>query len=328
VAEIERRHFLAVAGALLAAPLARAQQGGRVYRIGLLSALSRTNSRPFIEEFLQGMRERGWVEGVDYSIVARYAEGKNERLPGLATELVDSKVDLIFASTVQVVAAAQQVAGGIPIVFVAVSDPVKQGFADSVARPGRNLTGMSNFAGDLAPKRLELLKTLLPRLSRVAFLVNPGNPNTAGLTKLTQAGAAGLDIEVKPVNAATLDDIEGAFAAMARERLAAVLVMGDVYFFGARAQIAAAALKHRIALISPFREYAESGGLMSYGTDAVYQFRHVATYVDRILKGANPGDLPIEQPAKFELVINLKTAKSLGITIPQSLLLRADRVIE
>jgi putative ABC transport system substrate-binding protein len=238
------------------------------------------------------------------------------------------KVDLIFAATVQAVRAAQQATASIPIVFVAVSDPVKAGFADSVARPSRNLTGLSNFAGDLVPKRLELARTLLPKHSRVAILVNPGNPLAEGNIKGAQAAAEQLGMQVRPVNAATADEIEPAFAAAARERAGAMIVTGDVFHFGLRERIAAAASKHRIALIAAFREYTEAGGLLSYGTDVAYQFRHAATYVAKILRGAKPGDLPVEQPARFELVVNRKTATAIGLAIPQELLLRADRVIE
>ena len=324
---MDRRKFIAAIGGALACP-GKLRAQATVWRIGLLSALSGANSQPYREAFVQGMRELGFVSEKNFLLIERYADGKADRLPGLAAELVQLKVDLIFTSTVQAVSAAQRATASIPIVFVAVSDPVKLGIADSVARPGRNLTGMSNFAGDLAPKRLELLKALLPKLSRVGFLVNPGNPNTPDLIKLMQVASDSLGLQVQPVDVGTPDEVEPAFASMARGRTTAVVLSGDVFHFGQRERIAAAATKHKIASIFPFREYAEAGGLMSYGTDVAYQFRYAAAYVVKILKGAKPGELPIEQPTRFEFLVNLKTAKAIGLAVPQSLLLRADRVIE
>lgn len=323
---MDRRRFVAAIGGALAAPLVWAQ--AKVWRIGFLSALSASEGEPYKTALLRGMLDLGYASGRDFVAIDRYADGRNERLPGLAADLVQIKVDLIFASTVQAVRAAQQATASIPIVFVAVSDPVKAGFADSVARPSRNLTGLSNFAGDLVAKRLELVRALLPKLSRIAILVNPGNPLAAGNIEGAQAAAAQLGMKLGPVNAATADEIEPAFAAAVRERAGAMLVTGDVFLFGSRKRIAAAATKHRIALIAAFREYTEAGGLLSYGTDVAYQFRHAATYVDKILRGTKPGDLPVEQPARFELVVNRKTATAIGLAIPQELLLRVDRVIE
>ena len=324
---MKRRRFVVAIGGALAYPGALRAQA-TVWRIGFLGPLSGAISQPYRDAFLQGMRELGYAAEKNFLLIERYADGKADALHGLAAELVQLKVDLIFTSTVQAVSAAHRATASIPIVFVAVSDPVKLGIADSVARPGRNLTGMSNFAGDLAPKRFELLKAMLPKLSRVAFLVNPDNPNTAGLIKLMQAASESLGLQVQPVNAGTADDIESVFAGIARERIGAVVLSGDVYHFGQRERIATAATKHRIASIFPFREYADAGGLMSYGTDVAYQFQYAAAYVVKILKGARPGELPIEQPTRFEFVVNLKTAKALGLTIPPSILLRADRVIE
>ena len=325
---MRRRDALVGLLALAAASPLRARAQAKVRRIGLLSALSGPKSELYKDAFLQGMREAGYASGKDFVLVERYADGMNDRLPGLAAELVQAKVDLIFTSTLQAVSAAQQATASIPIVFVAVSDPVKLGFADSLARPGRNLTGMSNFAGDLAPKRLELLKAMLPKLARVALLVNPGSPLAAFNISNAQAAARHLGLQMLPVNAGTADNLEAVYAAMTRERVGALLITGDVQHFGLRAQIAAGAARHRIVSMSPFREYAEAGAVMSYGTDVAYQFRHAATYVDKILKGAKPGELPVEQPAKFELVINRKAASAIGLAIPQELLLRADRVIE
>ena len=285
-------------------------------------------SAPYRDAFLRGLREHGYVSGKDFTLYERFAEGKNERLPSLAAELVDLKMDLIFAGTTPTVSAVQQATGTIPIVFVAVADPVRSGFAVSVARPGRNITGLSNFAGDLAPKRLELLKEMLPKLSRIGLLVNPDNTLSTGMVQPLQLVAKGIGLQLVAVNSRTSEDIAPAISSMARQRLDAVFVSGDAYHFAQRRQISDAAIKNRIASVFPYRECVEAGGLMSYGTDTLDPFRRAAGYVDKILKGAKPGDLPIEQPSKFELAINLKTAKTLGIMIPQSLLIRADQVIE
>ena len=325
---MNRRRFVVLISGALAAPIVLGQQSGRIFRVGFLSALSSRETVPFRDAFLLAMSNLGYVAGKDLLLTERYADGKVEGLHGLAADLVQLKVDLIFTATAQAVGAVQRATTSIPIVFVAVSDPVKLGFAESVARPGRNLTGLSNFAGDLAPKRLELLKETLPTLSRVALLVNPGNPNSPGLIKRVQTAAESIGLQVVTVDSQSPEDIEFAFSSMRRERAGAVLVSGDTYHFEQRARIAEAAMKRRIASIFPFRECAEAGGLMSYGTDVAHQFRQAATYVDKILKGAKPGELPIEQPTRFDFVVNLKTAKAMGLAIPPTVLLRADRVIE
>jgi len=326
---MKRRRFVAMIGGALAAPLtALAQTRDKVFRVGLLNPTTAADGRPYFAEFRQGLLQLGYVEGKNLVLEERNADGRNERLGELTAELVRSNVDVILASTTNAASAAQRVTATVPIVFVAVSDPVTSGFAVSLAQPGRNMTGLSNFAGDLAPKRLELLKAVMPQLSSVAFLVNPGNPLYAGLLTRLRSAADRVGLQLLPVNSASSGEIDTAFATMQRESAFAVVIGGDVYHFQQRTQVADAAIKHRIASISPFREYAEAGGLMSYGTNIAAQFRRIATYADKILKGAKPGDLPIEQPAVFEFVINLKTAKALGIAIPQSVLLRADRVIE
>ena len=326
---MKRRRFIALIGSALAAPLVtHGQARDKPFRIGLLNPLTAPQAEPYLAEFRKGMLALGYVEGTHFVLAPRNADGKNERLAELAGELLQSKVDIILASTTNAASAAHRATGSVPIVFLAVSDPVASGFADSVARPGGNMTGLSNFAGDLAPKRLELLKAVFPQLSTVAFLVNPGNPLYVGLQEKLRAAAAHAGLQLMPVNSATSEEIEPAFAAMRRERIAAVVIGGDVYHFQQRLQIANSAIKYRIASISPFREYAEAGGMMSYGTDVAAQFRRIAIYVDKILRGAKPGDLPIEQPAVFEFAVNLPTAKALGVTIPQSVLLRVDRVIE
>lgn len=333
--QLRRRRFLIASGALVAlaasagVPQARGKSSTKLWRIGFLGPQTRAQSVPYRAAFLDGMRERGYVLGKNFVLIERYADNRYARLPALAKELVRLEVELIFTGTVQATRAAQHATATLPIVFVAVFDPVKAGFANSLARPGRNLTGMSNLAVDLGPKRLELLQELVPKLTRVAILLNPTNPYFTGkVTKRTQAAADRLGLKLEVVKAGTPEGIEPAFATMARERIAAVYVTGDVLFYAQRKRVAAAALQHRIASIFPFRECTEAGGLMSYGTDVDYQMRHAATYVDEILKGAKPGALPIEQPEKFQLVINLKTAKALGLKIPETLLLQAGKVID
>ena len=329
IALVRRRQILAAAAALAAMPFAvRSQSRARSWQIGLLGALTSRDTEPYRDAFVKGLTERGYVNGKDFILHERIAEGDNARLPALAAELVNLKVDVIFAGTTPVVSALQQAGATMPIVFVLVSDPVKSGFAESLARPGRNITGMTNFAIDLTPKRLELLKELMPALSRVAILVNPHNPLSAGAVQRWQPAAKNLGLTLVGVNSRTAEEISPAFATMARERIGAVLITGDTFHFGQRREIAQATIKHKLASISPNGDFVEMGGLVSYGVDLLDPCRRAAAYVDKILKGARPGDLPIEQPTKFEMFVNRKTAKALGIAIPQSILVRADRMIE
>ena len=274
------------------------------------------------------MRDLGYVEGKNLAIEWRFAEGEYERLPGMAAELVQLKVDVIMALGPPAIVAAQKATTTIPIVVVTSVDPVGAGFVKSLARPGGNITGLSNLAGDISSKHLEMLLAVMPKVSRVAVLVNPANPAHAAMLKNVQATAQKIGIKVLPVQAQTPHEIEGAFSMMSREAVGAVIVALDPFLIQQERQIAELAVKHRLPSIFANREYAEAGGLLSYGQNQVDIYRRAATYVDKILKGAKPGELPIEQPTKFELVINLKTAKALGIIIPQSLLLRADEVIQ
>ena len=279
-------------------------------------------------EFQRGMQELGYTEGKQYASEERHAEGKNERLMELAAELVRLNVDVIIATATNAAIAAQKATATIPIVFVSVSDPIAARFADSLARPGRNMTGLTNFIVDLTPKRLELLKLEIPNLSRVALLVNPGNPNYGTLVPRMRSAADTIGMQVTVVDWNAVDDINTVFTKITREGAQAVVISGDTYHFDQRNQICDAAIKYKIASISPVREYTEAGGLMSYGTNVPALYRRAATYVVKILKGAKPADLPIEQPTDFELVVNLKTAKAIGITILPSVLLRADEVIQ
>jgi putative ABC transport system substrate-binding protein len=327
-----RRLLIALGAGALAAPLrAFAQQQDKVRRIGFLAARTRsTSSNPdvYYDAFVQGMRELGYVEGKNLLIEWRFADGKIERLPGLASELVRAKVEVIATHGTTGTQAAQRATRTIPIVFGSANDPVASGFAASLARPGGNITGLSLISVDVSQKHLELLKTLVPRMSRVAVLVNPGNSSLPAVLKSIQAAAQQFGVKVLPADARTPEEIEHGFAAMRRERADAVIILNDTFFIGQRRQITELAARNRLPSMFPFREDVEAGGLMSYGQNLADHYRRAATYVDKILKGAKPSDLPIEQPTKIHLAINRKTAKALGLKIPQELLLRADEVIE
>jgi putative ABC transport system substrate-binding protein len=328
-----RRRMLAALGLFaLAAPLGGfAQQPPRIRRVGFLAARSRsTASNPdiYYDAFMQGMREQGYVEGKNLITEWRFAEQKNERLAELADELVRLKVELIVTHGTQATQAAQRATATIPIVAAAVIDPVGNGFALSMARPGRNITGMSLISSDASPKQLELLKLLLPKLSRVAVLLNPGNSGHLAVLKSLEAAAQKVGAKTLPAAASNPEEIERSLATAKRERADAVIILTDSFFIGQRHQITALAAKHRLASMFSYREDAEAGGLMSYGQNLADYYRQAASYVDKILKGAKAGDLPIEQPARFHLAVNRKTAKALGLALPQELLLRADEVIE
>ena len=307
-------------------------QQPKVARIGILSARSRStpaNPDPYFGSFVQGMRELGYVEGKNLVIEWRYADGNYERLPALAVELVSLKVDVIVSHTTPGTQALQQAKGTIPIVTTSVSDPIASGFATSLARPDRNITGLSIMTVDLSAKQLELVKIMLPTLSRIAVLINPGISFHATVLKNVQSAAQTFGMQVVPAQARTLQEIEPAFEMMVRERVNAVIVPADSFFTQERRQIADVAIRHRIATMSvdPFLNVT-AGGLMGYGANVAEFYRRAAIFVDKILKGAKPADLPIEQPTTFHLAINRRTAKALGITIPRELLVRADEVIE
>ena len=327
-----RRQLLLVLGAgALAVPLASfAQQQAKIWRVGFLSARRRPASldTDYYGAFPRGMRDLGYVEGKNLAIEWRFAEGEYERLPGMVAELVQLKVDVIMALGPPAIVAAQKATTTIPIVVVTSVDPVGAGFVKSLARPGGNITGLSNLAGDISSKHLEMLLATMPTLARVAVLMNPANPAHAAMLKNVQYATQKAGIKILPVEAQTPQDIERAFSTLAREHVGAVIVALDPLFIQQGPQIAVQARKYRLPSIFANREYAEAGGLLSYGQNQLDIYRRAATYVDKILKGAKPADLPIEQPTKLELVINLKTAKALGITIPQSLLLRADEVLQ
>jgi putative ABC transport system substrate-binding protein len=325
-----RRAFLGtLAGALLTAPLtAEAQAPAKVPRIGFLMSSSATDAPLQFEEFRQGLRELGYVEGKSIAIEYRFAENRLERLPALATELVRMKVDLIVAAFPPDADAAKQATSTIPIVFAVSGDPVAGGLVASLARPGGNITGLASLGPDVVGKQLEMLKEVAPKVTRVAVLENPGNPSHPVVLRQAEGAARVLGLKLHTLQARTPAEIDAAFAAMRSQRSSGVLVLRDAMFRSRRAQIVALAAKGRLPAVYGFRDEAEAGGLMAYGSRNVEMFRRAATYVDKILKGAKPADLPVEQPTKFELVINLKTAKALGLTIPPSLLGRADEVIQ
>ena len=327
---MERRAFIgALAVFLLVAPLAaEAQQPAKVPRIGFLSARPPTDNPYFIDSFRQGLRELGYVEGQNIAIEYRFAAGRPERLPALAAELVRLKVDVIVTGGPPAPEAAKQATGTIPIVFAVAADPVAVGLVASLARPGRNITGLASISPELIGKQLELLKEVVPNISRVAVLQNPSNDSHPHTLRQAEGAARGLGVQLQIVQARTPPEIDAAFAAMRSQRAGGILVLRDPLFLTQRTQIAALAAKTRLPAVYGFREEAEAGGLMAYGASVPFMYRHAAIYVDKILKGAKPADLPVEQPTKFELVINLKTAKALGLTIPSSLLQRADEVIQ
>ena len=328
---MDRRAFISgISFGLLAAPRAAGAQQGTVPRVGYLSQGFATDPmrERFLEAFRQGLRELGYVEGQNIAIEFRWTEDKDDRLPALASDLVRSKVDVIVALGGAPTRAAQQATRTIPIVMSLVNDPVGSGLVASLARPGGNVTGLTIISPDLLGKRLELLKEVVPKVSRVALLRNPDNPADAGMLREVEAAAAALGVRLQTLEARNHQEIERAFAAMIRERAGALLILPDAIFQTQRRQIAELAAKARLPAEGRMREDAEAGCLMAYGANYRDLVRRAATFVDKILKGAKPADLPIEQPTKFELVINLKTAKAIGLTIPPSLLQRADQIID
>ena len=325
-----RKLIVALGAGALAAPLRSfAQQQNKVWRIGYLSPRSRVDLLFLDRAFVQGMGELGYVEGKNLVIEWRFADGEYERLPALAAELVTLKVDVIVAPVSPAIRAAQKATATIPIVFPTTGDPVGSGFVASLAHPGGNITGLANFNLDISAKLLELLMTMAPGLSRVAVLGNPGSSTHSAILKSIQAAALTIGrVRVFSVEARTPEEIERGFVRMTQERAGGVIVAADGFLNQQRRQIADLAASHRLPSITQTRTYVEAGGLMSYGQNQADCYRRAATYVDKILKGAKPADLPVEQPTKLELIINGKTAKALGLKIPQLLLIMADKVIE
>jgi len=330
IAAMRRRVFLGSLGlGVLAAPLAaEAQQPGKIARIGRLSPLSAPADAPIREGLRQGLRDLGWVEGQNLTIENRFAEGNVRRLAELAAELVRLKVDVIVTGSVPAAAAARNATTTIPIVMVMTGDPLASGLVPSLARPGGNLTGMTALGLELSAKRLELLKEAVPDVTRVAVLTDPAFPDSGPSVKRLEGAARALGMQLRIQEVRDPSEFEKAFADMSSERAGALMVQGDPILYTHRRRIVELVAKSRLLAMYAMREYVDAGGLMFYGASLPDMHRRAATYVDKILKGARPGDLPIEQATKFELVINLKTAKALGLTIPTSLLHRADQVID
>lgn len=312
---------------VLAAPQAvDAQQAKKIPRIGYSTIASAADN---LEAFRQGLRALGYIEGQNITVEYRLAAGNVDRLPELAAELISLKVDVIVAVGTPDALAAQKATQTIPIITVASADPVGSGLVASLARPGGNVTGLSTFAGpEMSGKQLELLKEIVPKLTHVVVLANPANPPTAGFLREAERAARSLGVQLRIVEARSPNDLDGAFSTIKKERAGALLVIADPVLVKNRSRIVAFAASSRLPAMYPYSLFVGVGGLMSYGANVTDLFRRAATYVDKILKGAKPADLPVEQPTKFELVINLRTAKALGLTIPQSVLIRADQVIE
>ena len=325
---IQKPKWLA-AGALLFALsfTADAQQPKKVARIGFLSPVSPSATAHWHQAFRQGLRDRGWVEGKNISIEYRYAEGISDRLPDLAADLVRLKLDIIVVSSGTDALAAKNATRAIPIVMASAGDPVAIGLVESLARPGGNITGLSQIAPELAGKRLELLKEIVPKLSRVAVLWNPqGRTSTVGWKEL-QLPARELGVKLHSLEVRSSNDFDKAFEDATRAGAGALVIMPDPLFVTNLKRIADLAATSRLPSIFHLTEFVDSGGLVAYGPDRSDMFRRAATYVDKILKGTNPADLPVEQPKKFEFIVNLKTAKQIGLTIPPNVLARADKVI-
>jgi putative ABC transport system substrate-binding protein len=325
---MDRRTFLAtLAGGLLAAPLgAAAQQAGRIPHIGILTGASAA-STPLFDAFREGLREHGYVEGENITLDFRFAQGNAGRFPALAAELVRLNVNVIVTDGGNAAPlAASRATQTIPIVMAVAGDPIKAGLIVSLARPGGNVTGLTLLAPELVGKRLQLFKQAVPSATRVAVLWNPAN--TEEYLVRTETAARELGVTLHPVAVPTAKDLDSAFQTLARVRLDGLVTVPDVLYWNTRVRIVDFTARARLPAIFPEREFTDAGGLMAYGPNVPANFRRAATFVDRVLKGSKPADLPVELPTKFEFVINLKTAKALGLTIPQSVLQRADEVIQ
>jgi ABC-type uncharacterized transport system substrate-binding protein len=324
-----RREFfgLALSTLLLALSFpAQAQQAKKVPRIGYVDAGSRATTGHRADAFVQGLRELGYLDGRNIVIDYRWANGKLERLPGFVAELVHAKVDVIISSATPAIRSAKEQTGTIPIVMAGITDPVGNRFVASLSQPGGNITGLTHMSPDLTGKRLELLKEVTPRLSRIAVLWNPNQPGQSAAFKDAQVVAQGLKLTLISIEVRSREEIESAISETGHSQ--ALFELPDPLTFFNRQLITTIAAKNKLPAMYSFREYVDAGGLMSYGTSFPALFHRAATYVDKILKGAKPADLPVEQPTKFEFVINLKAAKQIGLTIPPNVLARADRVIK
>jgi putative tryptophan/tyrosine transport system substrate-binding protein len=325
---VRRRDFVALAGGIAAWPLLAHAQTGKLYRIGFLGNSTAALEANLTAQFRDGLRDLGYDEGKNIVIEYRWADGKYDRFPSLIAELIALKVDVIVTAGTPATFAVKKATSSIPLVMVAVGDPVGTGVVPSLARPGGNITGLSSMAPDLEGKRLQLLREVVPKLSRVAVMWNPVNPFHVISLKNVNAAAQTLQMKVQPVEVRVTEDIEPALAAILTARPEALVILADRVFLHNRGRLMDFAARNRLPGIYAYRELVEAGGLMSFGPSYEDMHRRAATYVDEILKGAKPGDLPIQQPTKFDLVINMKAANALGLAIPPTLLARADEVIE
>jgi putative ABC transport system substrate-binding protein len=326
---LKRRDFISFLGAAATLPLAaHAQQSAKVPRVGFMGNSTESLEANLVGPFREGLRELGYQEGRNIVVEYRWAEGKYERFPALIAELLAAKVDVIVAAGTPAAIAVKKATTTVPLVMVAVGDPVGTGLVPSLARPSGNLTGLSSVAPDLEGKRLELLREVVPKLARIGVFFNPANLfHTVSMRQARAAGTA-LGIELLPLSVRVSQDLDGAFATILKEKPDALLVLADRVYLHERKRMMDFSLQHRLPNANAHKEMVEAGGLMSYGPSYENMHRRAADYVDKILKGARPGDLPIEQPTKFDLKVNLKTAKALGLDVPPTLLARADEVIE
>jgi putative ABC transport system substrate-binding protein len=327
---VRRRELLALLAVAAAWPRGGGAQGtGKIWRIGYITGAPEQVAAPNLAAFQRRMRELGYFEGDNLIFEKRFADGHFERLPGLAQELLGFGPDAILAATTPGATATRAATAAVPIVIVAVADPVGTGLVHSLARPGGNVTGVTNIVAELTGKRLQILKEIAPAATRIAVLVNPDDPNAAVQRHHAEAAARNLQVELEPMlHIRSASDLDGAFAAAIRAGAGAAIRMVDPLSIALAKETATAETKYRLPVVHGFRPNVAAGGLVSYGTDLSSQYGQAADLINKILKGAKPADLPVEQPTKFELVINLKTAKALGVTVPQSLLARADEVIE
>ncbi len=327
---MRRRKFVAILGGVVAAwPFAaRAQHGGKIPRVGFMGNSTAALEANLIGPFREGLREHGYEEGRNVEIVFRWAEGRYERFPALIAELIAANVDVIVTAGTPATLAVKKATSTVPVVMAAVGDPVGTGIVPNLARPGGNITGLSAIAPDLEGKRLELLREVVPHLAHVAFFLNPANEFHTASMRQALAAAQALNIKLQPREVRKSEDLDTAFASIVKEKPDGLLILADRIFLHNRQRMMDFATEHRLPSVNAYRELVEAGGLMSYGPSYEEMHRRAADYVDRILKGARPGDLPVEQPTRFTLVVNLKAAKALGLEVPPTLVARADEVIE
>jgi putative ABC transport system substrate-binding protein len=325
---MRRRDFITLVGGAAAWPVAARAQQSTMPVIGFLDSRSPGEAANTVPAFREGLNEAGYVEGKNVAIEQRWAEGRYDRLPALAAELVNRQVAVLFAGGPSTVAVARTMTATIPIAFISSLDPVKAGLVTSLNRPGGNVTGLYLFSGVLEPKKLELLREIAPKSALIGVLVNPANPNAEIQSESVRVAARALGLQLFFANASSERDIDAAFADIVQQKPGALFVGNDPFFTGRRDQLVALAARHALPAVYTQRESAVAGGLMSYGTSITDAYRQMGVYAGKILKGANPADLPVMQPFKFMLVINLRTARALGLTVPQSLHVAADEVIE